>query len=120
ARSRTEDSEFRLFRTARLEEHLACVATDAGLHVSADAIAQAARRGKGSARDALSALDQIVAAGGEADEDVSLDELTEALCERDTARALAAIAMACNAGREPRQLAEAFLARLRDTLLSVL
>ena len=119
-RSRTQHFEFRLLPTAMLEDHLRWVVQDAGLKVADDAIAQAARRGKGSARDALSALDQIVAAGGEADEDASLDELTEALCERDTARALAAIAMACNAGREPRQLAEAFLAHLRDALLSVL
>jgi DNA polymerase-3 subunit gamma/tau len=119
-RSRTQHFEFRLLPTAMLEEHLRWVVDDAGLRVSGDAIAQAARRGKGSARDALSALDQIVAAGGEADEDASLDELTEALCERDTGRALAAVAMACNAGREPRQLAEAFLAHLRDTLLAVL
>src|SRR5207248_4009703 len=119
-RSRTQHFEFRLLPTAMLEEHLRWVVKDAGLHVSDDAVAQAARRGRGSARDALSALDQIVAAGGEADEDASLDELTEALCERDTARALAAIAMACNAGREPRQLAEAFLAHLRDALLSLL
>ena len=119
-RSRTQHFEYRLLPTAMLEEHLRWVVDDAGLKVSDDAIAQAARRGKGSARDALSALDQIVAAGGEADEDASLDELTEALCERDTARALAAVAMACNAGREPRQLAEAFLAHLRDALLAVL
>jgi DNA polymerase III subunit gamma/tau len=119
-RSRTQHFEFRLLPTSMLEEHLRWVVKDAGLQVSEDAIAQAARRGKGSARDALSALDQIAAAGGEADEDASLDELTEALCERDTARALAAVAMACNAGREPRQLAEAFLAHLRDALLSVL
>jgi len=119
-RSRTQHFEFRLLPTSMLEEHLRWVVKDAGLKVSEDAIAQAARRGKGSARDALSALDQISAAGGEADEDASLDELTEALCERDTARALAAVAIACNAGREPRQLAEAFLAHLRDALLSVL
>src|SRR5688572_28093413 len=119
-RSRTQHYEFRLLPTTTLEDHLRWVAQDAGLKVTDDAVALAARRGKGSARDALSALDQIVAAGGEADDDPSLDELTEALCERDTARALAAVAVACNAGREPRQLAEAFLAHLRDALLSVL
>jgi DNA polymerase-3 subunit gamma/tau len=119
-RSRTQHFEFRLLPTSVLEDHLRWVAQDAGLDVGDDAIAQAARRGKGSARDALSALDQIVAAGGQADDDPSLDELTEALCERDTARALAAVAMASNAGKEPRQLAEQFLAHLRDALLAVL
>jgi DNA polymerase-3 subunit gamma/tau len=119
-RSRTQHFEFRLLPTTTLEEHLRWVVQDAGLTVSDEAIVQAARRGKGSARDALSALDQLVAAGGEADEETSLDELTESLCERDTGRALAAVAAACNAGREPRQLAESFLAHLRDALLAVL
>jgi DNA polymerase-3 subunit gamma/tau len=119
-RSRTQHFEFRLLPTTVLEEHLRWVVGDAALAVDDDAIAQAARRGKGSARDALSALDQIVAAGGTADEDTSLDEITEALCERDTARALAAVAMASNAGREARHLAESLLAHLRDALLAVL
>jgi DNA polymerase-3 subunit gamma/tau len=119
-RSRTQHFEFRLLSAATLEEHLRWVVEDAGLAVGPEAVATAARRGKGSARDALSALDQIVAAGGQAEDDPSIDELTEALCERDTARALAAVAMAANAGREPRQLAEQLLAHLRDALLSVL
>ena len=119
-RSRTQHFEFRLLPVSVLEDHLRWVVEDAGLKVDDDAVVQAARRGKGSARDALSALDQIVAAGGAADDDTSLDELTEALCERDTARALAAVALASNAGREPRQLAESFLAHLRDALLAVL
>jgi len=118
-RSRTQHFEFRLLPAEVLEEHLRWVVQDAGLSVGDDAIAQAVRRGRGSARDALSALDQIVA-GGIGEEDASLDELMESLCERDTARALAAVAMAANTGREPRQLAEALLAHLRDALLSVL
>src|SRR5438477_2611416 len=71
-RSRTQHFEFRLLSSKVLGELLRWVVKDAGLHVSDDAVAQAARRGRGSARDALSALDQIVAAGGEADEDASL------------------------------------------------
>src|SRR5439155_7964210 len=118
-RSRTQHFEFRLLPADVLEAHLRWVVQDAGLAVGDDAIAQAVRRGRGSARDALSALDQIVA-GGVGEEDASLDELMESLCERDTARALAAVAMAANTGREPRQLAEALLAHLRDALLSVL
>src|SRR6059058_1485756 len=118
-RSRTQHFEFRLLPADVLEAHLRWVVQDAGLAVGDDAIAQAVRRGRGSARDALSALDQIVA-GGVGEEDASLDELMESLCERDTGRALAAVAMAANTGREPRQLGEALLANLRDALLSVL
>ena len=119
-RSRTQHYEFRLLPALLLEEHLKWVVADAGLDVPVAAIGIAARRGKGSARDALSALDQIVAAGGEADEDASLEEVVEAIVERDTARALAGVAMSCAQGREPRALAEALLGHLRDALLAVL
>jgi DNA polymerase-3 subunit gamma/tau len=118
-RSRTQHFEFRLLPPEVLTEHLRWVVDDAGIPVDDDAIALAVRRGRGSARDALSALDQIIA-GGVGEEDASLDELLESLCERDTGRALAAVALAVNAGREPRQLAEALLAQLRDALLSIL
>jgi DNA polymerase-3 subunit gamma/tau len=118
-RSRTQHYEFRLLPPDVLTDHLRWVVDDAGIPVDDEAVALAVRRGRGSARDALSSLDQIIA-GGVGDEDASLDELVESLCERDTARALAAVAMAVNAGREPRQLAEALLAQLRDALLSIL
>jgi DNA polymerase-3 subunit gamma/tau len=118
-RSRTQHFEFRLLPPEVLTDHLRWVVDDAGIPVDDDAIGLAVRRGRGSARDALSALDQIIA-GGVGEEDASLDELMEALCERDTARALAGVALAVNAGREPRQLAEALLAQLRDALLSIL
>jgi DNA polymerase-3 subunit gamma/tau len=118
-RSRTQHYEFRLLSPDVLTDHLRWVVDDAGLAVDDEAIAQAVRRGRGSARDALSALDQIIA-GGVDDEDASLDEMMESLCERDTARALSAVAMAVNAGRDPRRLADALLAQLRDALLSEL
>jgi DNA polymerase-3 subunit gamma/tau len=118
-RSRTQHFEFRLLPPQVLTEHLRWVVDDAGIPVDDDAIALAVRRGRGSARDALSALDQIIA-GGVGEEDASLDELMESLCESDTGRALAAVALAVNSGREPRQLAEALLAQLRDALLSIL
>ena len=52
--------------------------------------------GAGSARDTLSALDQVVAAGGVTPEQVPLDDLVEALIAADSGRALAALA-----GRRP-------------------
>ena len=48
--------------------------------------------GAGSARDTLSALDQVVAAGGVTPEQVPLDELVEGLIAADSGRALAALA----------------------------
>jgi DNA polymerase-3 subunit gamma/tau len=119
-RSRTQHFEFRLLTASVLADHVRWVAADAGLTVDDDAVEQAVRRGRGSARDTLSALDQILAGGGVADDDAPVDELVEALCERDTGRALAAVAMAANGGRDIRALAEAVLASLRDALLAVL
>ena len=119
-RSRSQPYEFRLLGADILAEHLRWVVTDARLDVGDDVIDQAVRRGRGSARDALSALDQLVAAGGASVDDQAIDEMAEALCERDTARALVAVAQACAAGRDPAHLADALLAHLRDAFLSVM
>jgi DNA polymerase-3 subunit gamma/tau len=113
-RSRTQHYDFRLLPASLLGEHLREVATDAGLTVGDTAIDRAVRRGDGSARDALSALDQIVAAGGDGEDDASVDEIVEGLCDRDTARALGGVAMACGAGVDPRSVAAAVAAHLRD------
>jgi DNA polymerase-3 subunit gamma/tau len=118
--SRTQALEFRLLPAATLAEHLRWVVDDAGLEVSGDAVDVAVRRGQGSARDALSALDQIVAAGGALDDEGAVDEIVEALAERDTGRALVAVAGACAAGRDSRTLAEAVLAHLRDAFLATM
>src|SRR3954466_7092168 len=119
-RSRTQHYELRLLDGPTLQSHLRWVADDAKLDVTDDAIALAVRRGKGSARDALSALDLIVAAGGTASDDTAADEIVEALCERDTGRALVAVAEACAAGRAPRDLADTLLSHLRDALVATL
>ena len=119
-RSRTQHYELRLLDGPTLQSHLRWVADDAKLDVTDEAIALAVRRGKGSARDALSALDLIVAAGGSASDDTAIDEIVEALCERDTGRALVAVAEASAAGRAPRDLADALLVHLRDALVATL
>ena len=62
--------------------------------------------GAGSARDMESALDQLVVSGGLPDDADALDELVEALCERDTGRSLVAVELAMDAGRSPRLLGE--------------
>jgi DNA polymerase-3 subunit gamma/tau len=103
-----------------LAEHLRWVAADAGLDVASEAIDLVARRGNGSARDALSALDQVAAAGGVEDQGVSIDELVEALCERDAGRALVAVADRMAAGNDARQLARELLEQLRNTFLATM
>ena len=62
-RSRTQHLEFRLLGAETLHNLLESVNEEAGLHVDEEALEAAVRRGRGSARDALSALDQVVASG---------------------------------------------------------
>ena len=94
------------------------MAADAGLDVPAEAIDLVARRGKGSVRDALSVLDQVAAAGGiDHDAPVRRRAFVEALCDRDAAAALVAVAERCGAGHDPRQVATDMLERLRQALL---
>jgi DNA polymerase-3 subunit gamma/tau len=116
-RSRTQHFEFRLLPLDLLTQHLRWVAADAGLDVPAEVIDLVARRGKGSVRDALSVLDQVAAAGGIDHHAPSVGAVVEALCDRDAAAALAAVADRCGAGHDPRQVATDILERLRQTLL---
>ncbi len=117
-RSRTQHLDFRLLPATELEAHVRWIIGDAGLQVEEAGIAQALREGGGSARDTLSVLDRIVAAGGVARDDDSVDDLLEALCEVDTARALTALADATVQGRDPRGVGEQVLDKLRNAFLS--
>ena len=62
-RSRTQHLEFRLIGADTLHDLLESVRDQAGLEVDEESVQAAVRRGRGSARDALSALDQVVASG---------------------------------------------------------
>ncbi|MGD9755442.1 MAG: DNA polymerase III subunit gamma/tau, partial [Acidimicrobiia bacterium] len=117
-RSRTQHFEFGLVPAAELERHVRWVIGDAGLDLDDEAVNWVVRKGAGSVRDALSALDQVAAVGGISGAAAPLDELLEALCERDTARALVGLATALGAGREPRLVAEELLGRLREAFLA--
>ena len=117
-RSRTQHFEVHLLSAADLEGLVDHVVADAGLALSSEGRAYVLRVGAGSARDTLSALDRVVAAGGIPDSEDAVDELVEALCERDTGRALIAVEGALSRGRNPRVLGEALIARLRDVFLA--
>ena len=119
-RSRTQHFEFHLLPAAPLEEYVRHVVEAAGLDVTPEAIDHAVRAGNGSARDALSALEQVVAAGGVAEREVSVDEIIEGLVERDAGRVLVAVADAVNVGRDPRLLGQQLVIRLRDVFLGAM
>ena len=119
-KSRTQHFDFRLLPHDLLADHLRWVVKDAGLDVAPEAIELVARRGNGSVRDALSALDQVAAAGGIDDESAPIDDLVEALCDREPGRALAAVADAVSRGHDPRQLARELVEQLRNGFLALM
>jgi DNA polymerase-3 subunit gamma/tau len=117
-RSRTQHFEFRLLGPDVLAELVGSVNVDAGLGLGPRDLDAVVRRGGGSARDTLSVLDQVAVLGVADDEVPVGDEVVEALCERDTGRALTAVARGCAAGRDPRRLAEDVLEHLRNAFLA--
>jgi DNA polymerase-3 subunit gamma/tau len=84
-----------------------------------EAIDVAVRRGRGSARDALSVLDQAAASDMVEDDLPELDEIVEALAERDAGRALVAVAHLTSAGFSPQQLAGDLIDVLRQGFLAM-
>jgi len=117
-RSRTQHYEFRLLGPDTLSGLLARVRDAAGLTLADETVEAAVRRGRGSARDALSALDQL-AAGGTVDDDIEvLAGLADALADRDASRALVAVAQACDAGRDPQRIATDLADYLRQGFLA--
>jgi len=116
-RSRTQHFEFHLLPADVLSEHVRWVIGDAGLDVGPEAVDQVVRMGGGSARDTLSALDQVAASGGVTESTEHADALADAVCTGDAGLALRSVADAVGAGRDPRLLGEALLGRLRDAFL---
>jgi DNA polymerase-3 subunit gamma/tau len=118
-RSRTQHFEFRLLGPDVLGELLSQVRDQAHLEVPDQAIDLAVRRGRGSARDALSVLDQVAASETVDDDIPELDEVVEALADRDAGRALVAIAQLTGAGFGPQQLAGDLVDHLRQRFLTL-
>ena len=118
-RSRTQHFEFRLLGPETLGDLLNEVRRQAHLDVPDEALDLAVRRGRGSARDALSVLDQVVASDSVDDDLPELDEVVEALAERDVGRALVAVAHLASAGYSPQQLAGDLVDHLRQGFLTL-
>ena len=90
-RSRTQHLEFRLLGAETLHNLLESVNEEAGLHVDEEALEAAVRRGRGSARDALSALDQVVASGSADAARPELAAVLDALADGDVSQVLVAL-----------------------------
>jgi DNA polymerase-3 subunit gamma/tau len=121
-RSRTQHFEFRLLPPDVMGDHVRHVIEDSGIDAGDidAAVDHVIRSGGGSARDTLSALDQVAALGEVVDESHPVDAILEGLCARDPGQVLVAVADALASGRDPRALGEAVIAGLRDAFLSVM
>ncbi|MGH9137931.1 MAG: DNA polymerase III subunit gamma/tau, partial [Acidimicrobiales bacterium] len=119
-RSRTQHLRFHLLAPDVLAEHVRWVAGDAGIDVSAEAVAAAVGQGAGSARDTLSALELIVNAGGMLGEQLRFDEFVEAMIAHEPGQALTAMAGLVNAGHDPRTIAEELVKHLRNAFLCLM
>ncbi len=116
-RSRTQHIELSLVGAAEIAEHLRHIAARADIELTDEMVDYLVERGAGSVRDALSALDQVAAAGGIPTGRSDATELVGALVRGDLAAALAAIATAVAEGADPRDLAVRTTTRLRDMFL---
>jgi DNA polymerase III subunit gamma/tau len=117
-RSRTQHFEFRLLGPDVLTSLLEEVNDKASLGLPHEAIDMVVRRGHGSARDALSALDQVAAAGGAEDEAAVVVDLVDAIADQDSGRTLIEVADASKAGIDARRLGTELLEYLRNGFLA--
>src|SRR5215468_8314131 len=126
--SRCQRYDFKLIPTARLAAFLGEILAKENIAADGEALAVIAREAAGSARDALSLGDQVVAFCGPG-EKLSRDkvvaalgiadrralfELVDAILARDAEGALRALDAAHMAGQDLGQFARALLAHLRD------
>jgi DNA polymerase III subunit gamma/tau len=128
-RSRTQHFEFSLLPVDQLTALLADILQQEGIEADDESLRLVARRGAGSARDAVSLLDQALAYGnGRIDPAAvrALFEATpfdrraavlEAVAGEDAAGALAGVADVLATGVDARQLADDLLRQLRDVFV---
>ena len=126
--SRTQRFDFRRLPADVLEKHLANVAAQEKIDVDQEALQLLARHAEGSARDALSALDQLASFGGKVSvsdaegllgrrgEDMLVD-LFDAIVASDVGRVFVAMQGFVSQGVDMRQLALDTLEHARSLLL---
>ncbi|HEV3136052.1 MAG TPA: DNA polymerase III subunit gamma/tau [Acidimicrobiia bacterium] len=128
-RSRTQHLEFTLLPADELEKLLADVLGQEGIEADPEALAVIARAAAGSARDALSLLDQALAHGTDRLDAGAVADLfggtpfdlraavLDAVAAEDPAGVLVAVGALLDAGHEPRRIAEDVLRSVRDAFL---
>jgi DNA polymerase-3 subunit gamma/tau len=130
-RSRTQHFEFTLLSYEQLVGHMTDVLAREGVTADPDALDLLARRAGGSARDALSLLDQALAVGGGTLDAEQVQAalggapfeqrvaILEAAAGDDVAGVLVRLHEMLAAGRDPRRVADDMLRTVRDAFLLV-
>src|SRR5439155_3251829 len=129
-RSRTHHYPFRLIPPGILPGLLERICEQEGATVEPAVFPLVVRAGNGSARDALSVLDQLLAGAGPdgvvyrravallgVTDAALLDEMVGALAARDGAAVFQTVDAVVEAGHDPRRFAGDLLDRLRDLLV---
>ena len=116
-RSRTQQFELTLIPADQMAQRVREIAADAEIEASDEIVDHVVKLGGGSARDTLSALDQVVAAGGVADVDATTPTLLEAVATQDAGLVLSAVEDATSRGIDPRRVGELFVDALRSVFL---
>ena len=126
--SRTQRFDFRRITVEDLEAHLADIATREKIEIDPEAITVIARHAEGSARDALSALDQLSSLEqratvddaerllGDRDDD-ALVEVFDVIAEHDVGAVFTRLHSLVAQGSDPRQLAFSAMEHARELLL---
>ena len=126
--SRTQRFDFRRISVEALETHLAGIAEREGIEIDPDALTVVARHADGSARDALSALDQLSSLEGRVAvedaerllgdrDDDAMTELFDAIAANDVGGVFSKVHSVVAQGADPRQLAFGAMERARELLL---
>jgi len=119
-RSRTQHLEFRLIGADTLHDLLMAVNEEAGLAMDEESVQAAVRRARGSARDALSALDQVAASGSADAARPELGSVLTAVAAGDASAVLVALSELMARGWGPQQLATELVDDLRQAFLAAL
>ena len=129
-RSRTHHYPFRLIPPGVMRGLLGAICTAEGITVEPTVLPLVVRAGGGSARDALSVLDQLIAGSGPGGvqyaravgllgvtDGALLDEMVDALAAGDSAAVYETVDRVVEAGHDPRRFATDLLERLRDLVV---
>src|SRR4051812_15705111 len=129
-RSRTHHYAFRLVPPSVLQRHLEWICEQEQATIDPRVLPMVVRAGGGSVRDALSVLDQLLAAAGPegltydmavallgVTPGVLLDDTVDALAARDGATLFGVAGNVADAGHDPRRFLADLLTRLRDLIV---